>query len=93
MLTVTVATCLPPAADPASYHQGLVYSLDPTDLDTLQMFVKVQLDERRVATELKPVPVWYDKMVLVCTHGSRDKRCGRVGPQVLIDLSLTPKFV
>lgn len=70
-----------------------MYSLDPTDLDTLQMFVKVQLADRQVATDLKPVPVWYERMVLVCTHGSRDKRCGRVGPQVLNILSFSSGHV
>lgn len=57
------------------------------------MFVKVQLADRQVATELKPIPVWYEKMVLVCTHGSRDKRCGRVGPQVLQTSTFTSVFV
>lgn len=62
--------------------QGLVYTLDVDDIDRLNTFVKVQLTEQRVAKELNPVPVSYKKMVLVCTHGSRDKRCGRAGPQV-----------
>lgn len=64
-----------------------MYSLDPNDLDALQTFVKVQLADRKVATELKPVPVSYEKMVLVCTHASRDKRCGRAGPQVRLRCS------
>ena len=46
--------------------------------------VKVQLVDGQVASGLRPVPVPYQKMVLVCTHMSRDKRCGRAGPQVCV---------
>ncbi|KAJ1409270.1 Sucrase/ferredoxin-like-domain-containing protein [Ochromonadaceae sp. CCMP2298] len=31
-------------------------------------------------------PPW-KRLALVCTHGSRDKRCGRAGPQVLDELN------
>lgn len=64
--------------------QGLVYSLLQHDMSSLERFVKVQLVDGLVARELKPVAVPYDKMVLVCTHMSRDKRCGRAGPQVIV---------
>jgi hypothetical protein len=26
----------------------------------------------------------FDKLILICCHNSRDKRCGRAGPQVTI---------
>lgn len=63
----------------------------------METFVKVQLADRKVASALKPVPVSYQKMVLVCTHASRDKRCGRAGPQVgsvplLCRLSVCERF-
>lgn len=32
----------------------------------------------------KPVP--FAKLILVCVHGSRDKRCGRAGPQVIAEM-------
>lgn len=32
----------------------------------------------------RPVP--FQRLVLVCTHGNRDKRCGRAGPQVMAAL-------
>ena len=51
-------------------------------MSSLEQFVKVQLADGQVASALRPVPVPYQKMVLVCTHMSRDKRCGRAGPQV-----------
>lgn len=66
--------------------QGVIYTLSVNDIDRLNTFVKIQLIEQRVATELKPIHVPYQKMVLVCTHGSRDKRCGRAGPQVRLTL-------
>lgn len=69
--------------------QGLVYSLPQNDMSSLEHFVKVQLVDGLVVSELKPVPVPYGKMVLVCTHMSRDKRCGRAGPQVTVYV-LTP---
>lgn len=31
----------------------------------------------------RPRPLGYDHLILVCTHKSRDKRCGRIGPEVL----------
>jgi len=33
-------------------------------------------------TEIKQVPLTFKRLVLVCTHANRDKRCGRIGPQV-----------
>lgn len=62
--------------------QGLIYSLSRENASSLEQFVRVQLMDGQVATELQPVSVSYKKMVLVCTHMSRDKRCGRAGPQV-----------
>ncbi|CAN0277527.1 unnamed protein product, partial [Hapterophycus canaliculatus] len=63
--------------------QGLIYSLSRENSSSLEQFVRVQLMDGEVATQLQPVPISYRKMVLVCTHMSRDKRCGRAGPQVV----------
>jgi hypothetical protein len=32
-------------------------------------------------------PPHWKKLALVCTHGSRDKRCGRAGPIVIAELN------
>lgn len=33
------------------------------------------------------IPVIWRKLILVCVHNSRDKRCGRAGPQVIDELN------
>ncbi len=68
----------------ATSPQGLIYSLSRDDTSSLEHFLNVQLLDGQVASKLQPVPVSYKKMVLVCTHMSRDKRCGRAGPQVRV---------
>eukprot|EP00752_Nemacystus_decipiens_P010403 g9270.t1 len=86
---VKISACAEPSRGPEGttdvivYPEGLIYSLSRDDTNTLEHFLKVQLMDGVVATQLKPVPVPYKKMVLVCTHMSRDKRCGRAGPQVI----------
>jgi len=37
-------------------------------------------------TDIKQVPLTFKRLVLVCTHMTRDKRCGRIGPQVINSL-------
>eukprot|EP00013_Stygamoeba_regulata_P015045 CAMPEP_0177681822 /NCGR_PEP_ID=MMETSP0447-20121125/30928_1 /TAXON_ID=0 /ORGANISM="Stygamoeba regulata, Strain BSH-02190019" /LENGTH=312 /DNA_ID=CAMNT_0019191279 /DNA_START=161 /DNA_END=1096 /DNA_ORIENTATION=- len=67
------------ATDVIVYPEALRYSLTEAQLDD---FVKGQVVEGRVVQDLKPAPLQFKRMVLVCTHGARDKRCGRIGPQV-----------
>ncbi|CAM9687696.1 unnamed protein product [Ectocarpus sp. 4 AP-2014] len=86
---VKISACSEPSRGPEGttdvivYPEGLIYSLSRDDTSSLEQFFNVQLINGAVATQLKPVPVPYKKMVLVCTHMSRDKRCGRAGPQVI----------
>eukprot|EP00903_Cladosiphon_okamuranus_P008464 g8132.t1 len=90
---VKISACAEPSRGPEGttdvivYPEGLIYSLSRDDTSSLEHFLKVQLMEGRVATQLHPVPVAYKKMVLVCTHMSRDKRCGRAGPQVIGEMT------
>ncbi|CAM9191113.1 unnamed protein product [Choristocarpus tenellus] len=80
----------PGTTDVIVYPEGLIYTLGGTSpmSNTLEEFVKVQLVEGKVNKAMEPRPVPFSKMVLVCVHGSRDKRCGRAGPQVLEAMSL-----
>ncbi|CAM9451383.1 unnamed protein product, partial [Laminaria digitata] len=90
---VKISACTEPSrgregtTDVIIYPEGLIYSLSRDDISSLEQFVKVQLVDGQVASALRPVPVSYQKMVLVCTHMSRDKRCGRAGPQVLEEMA------
>lgn len=43
-----------------------------------------QLEDTGSGAAVSPVP--WRKLILVCTHGNRDKRCGRAGPQVVTAL-------
>eukprot|EP01117_Protostelium_nocturnum_P004573 TRINITY_DN1648_c0_g1_i4.p1 TRINITY_DN1648_c0_g1~~TRINITY_DN1648_c0_g1_i4.p1 ORF type:complete len:264 (+),score=69.67 TRINITY_DN1648_c0_g1_i4:213-1004(+) len=70
--------------DVVVYPEGIKYiGLKASDLE---LFVKKQVEEGVVCTELKSEPVTWGHLVLVCTHGTRDKRCGRIGPQVVDQL-------
>jgi len=51
--------------------------------EDIPIFVEDQLVKGKVSTRLKSIPLGGRYHVLVCTHASRDKRCGRSGPQVL----------
>jgi len=51
--------------------------------EDIPIFVEDQLVKGTVSARLKSVSVKGRYHVLVCTHASRDKRCGRSGPQVL----------
>mmetsp|Transcript_31952 Transcript_31952/g.52088 ORF Transcript_31952/g.52088 Transcript_31952/m.52088 type:complete len:197 (+) Transcript_31952:502-1092(+) len=63
------------------YPEALRYRLGgEADLD---LFVREQLVARRPAAALRPSPIGWRRLILVCTHAARDKRCGRAGPQII----------
>jgi len=35
-----------------------------------------------VCESIPHIPINYEKLVLICTHETRDKRCGRIGPKL-----------
>ncbi|CAM9354133.1 unnamed protein product [Discosporangium mesarthrocarpum] len=88
---VIITACTEPSRGPPGtmdiivYPEGLIYTLGGVSRNSklLEAFVQAQLVEGRVDDALQPRPTPFAQLVLVCTHGSRDKRCGRVGPQVL----------
>jgi Sucrase/ferredoxin-like len=72
------------------YPDALIYTVDSTSA-ALQHFVQTVLPTTTVAADddvqtaevdLPVRPVQWRNLVLVCTHGNRDKRCGKAGPQV-----------
>lgn len=52
-------------------------------LEQVPLFVEWQVVQGKVCPTLKTEPIGIKHLVLVCTHDSRDKRCGRIGPQVM----------
>lgn len=52
----------------------------------IPIFTEDQLVKGKVSTRLKSVSVSGRYHVLVCTHASRDRRCGRSGPQIITAL-------
>eukprot|EP01102_Stenamoeba_stenopodia_P002170 TRINITY_DN1194_c0_g1_i1.p1 TRINITY_DN1194_c0_g1~~TRINITY_DN1194_c0_g1_i1.p1 ORF type:complete len:295 (-),score=80.99 TRINITY_DN1194_c0_g1_i1:130-972(-) len=49
-------------------------------------FFKTQVIEGKVYEGLPHHPIEYKHLVLICTHATRDKRCGRIGPQLVSKL-------
>lgn len=83
------------------YPDNLIFYVDDAQLESFAKFVcntEPLTSLTHFAKELEEfcsvVPSW-ERLVLVCVHGSRDKRCGRAGPQVIEQLKAelkTPRF-
>lgn len=54
--------------------------------EDIPVFLEDQIVKGEVSTRLKHISVSGKYHVLVCTHGNRDRKCGRAGPQVLTAL-------
>jgi len=70
------------------YPDNLSFSLTPDQVASFADFVVQPLPLRESPSLVEYVhnePL-FKKLVLVCVHGSRDKRCGRAGPQVISEL-------
>jgi Sucrase/ferredoxin-like len=73
------------------YPDAAIYTVGSTNA-ALQQFVQTVLltapaaapvaDVQQLEGDLSVRPVTWRNLVLVCTHGNRDKRCGKAGPQV-----------
>lgn len=62
------------------FPEAVRYSaLRPADIP---LFVQQQVVEGHIAS-LPHHLLDFDKLVLVCTHGNRDRRCGRLGPETM----------
>mmetsp|Transcript_24831 Transcript_24831/g.42036 ORF Transcript_24831/g.42036 Transcript_24831/m.42036 type:complete len:277 (+) Transcript_24831:18-848(+) len=61
---------------------------DPSCITSFAEFVSLPCLSSTLprAVTLSPLPLPGDTLLLVCTHGNRDKRCGRAGPIVLAAL-------
>ena len=70
------------------YPDNLLFSVHDDQLAQFAAFLSQPLPLRE-APDFKQyicsAPAW-KKLVLVCQHGARDKRCGRAGPQVIAEL-------
>lgn len=70
------------------YPDNLSFTLAPEQVASFADFVVQPLPLRESSALLQYVHTepLFKKLVLVCVHGSRDKRCGRAGPQVISEL-------
>ena len=70
------------------YPDNLMFRLGKEQLSDFASFV-LQPTPLKQSSELHQynscTPPW-NKLVLVCVHNARDKRCGRAGPQVITEL-------
>ena len=79
----------PDLMDVIVYPDALLYQVTAQHLSEFAIFLsrgnersdKKQTEAGSLPFLSKPVP--FAKLILVCIHGSRDKRCGRAGPQVI----------
>jgi len=83
--TLKVTACSEPSGeggvDIYVYPEKIKYiGLKESDIPK---FIQDQFVEGRISESLKHISVDDLYLVLVCTHGYRDKRCGRAGPQVV----------
>eukprot|EP00953_Heterococcus_sp_UTEX-ZZ885_P026044 14111-Heterococcus_DN1.PRE.7 len=75
------------------YPDAVIYTVQSTSA-ALQYLVQTVLltaavpadDVQQLESDLAVRPVTWRNLVLVCTHGSRDKRCGKAGPQAIAEM-------
>jgi len=63
------------------YPEGIRYL--GVGVGDLSSFVNDQIRNGIICSSIKHERLPFERLVLVCTHNSRDKRCGRAGPQIL----------
>jgi hypothetical protein len=63
------------------FPEGVVYP--GVTRGDLGVFVQQQVVSGTIAASLPHHTLPFDRLVLVCTHGSRDRRCGRLGPETM----------
>jgi len=67
------------------FPESIIITFEP-NVESLQkvatfVYTGVIMEENNAFFQSSPVP--FGKIILVCCHASRDKRCGRAGPQVI----------
>jgi len=55
--------------------------------EQIKLLVEDQVIQGKICDKLTHEPLSFKHIALVCTHGTRDKRCGRMGPLVLDKLN------
>lgn len=93
-LEIKVTACQEPNESPDHvtvvfvYPERLRYRISRTDDEEIRSFASMMvsaslstLPERYACSEIP-----WKKLILVCVHGSRDKRCGKAGPMVITKL-------
>jgi len=69
------------------FPDAKVYHVTNDNIPAFGMFLSSQPSpESIVNCPIPHDPLPFEKLVLVCTHGSRDKRCGRAGPQIITEM-------
>jgi len=89
--TVLVTNCSekslstdPKQIDIIIFPQGIRYfGVTTEDLESL---IKCHVMKDEVCSNIKHEKLPFQHLVLVCTHNSRDTRCGRIGPTVIDSL-------
>jgi (2Fe-2S) ferredoxin len=94
-LEIKVTACQEPNESPDHvtvfvYPERAKYLISRTDEEEVRSFAEIMVSVSPSATALperyscSAIP--WKKLILVCVHGSRDKRCGRAGPMVIKEL-------
>lgn len=71
------------------FPEGLEFFIQESDFDFFSSVVTSKsslLKHENVLNKIKNKRLSCKKLVLVCVHGSRDKRCGRAGPQIIEEM-------
>lgn len=69
------------------YPEQLIITLNEQSEYDVESFAHWLMDPSRPLS-LPSTPLPWKKLILVCTHGARDKRCGRIGPQIIEQLMI-----
>jgi hypothetical protein len=95
-LTATEYRCPSPHTGDAGFCQLVVYPagitiefpFEESNVDMVMDYLYTNIPTSIVAAWiLKPMGLPWERLVLVCVHMARDKRCGRIGPQILSAMS------
>jgi hypothetical protein len=73
--------------DVIMYPERMLFQVPTTDTTAIHTLARVALGvDPASESGLRSDPVPYRKLVLVCSHMARDKRCGKAGPIIVREL-------
>jgi (2Fe-2S) ferredoxin len=88
-LEIKVTACQEPNESPDHvaifvYPERVKYLISRTNEEEIRSFANMMVSIPNIVSSCSAIP--WKKLILVCVHGSRDKRCGRIGPMVMTEL-------